>query len=533
MPNYLTSLLLVPLAGVVGVLVTPARLTELLRVVANVAAVALFLAAVPLWWTVNVGPGGAPFQLVERHLQAPGLGAAYVIGVDGFSALLILLMALAAALAVWSLPRPQLQGSPKSIYVGLLVLEVGLLGLFTALDMLLFFLSWLVVLAASVWLVRTEPDGERMSRRLLLWGGAASLLTLAGLLALYEFQQRTTGIYSFDVTAFQPLNAAPGTQAWILAALVLGFMLPSWLFPLFLWPGSKPGASTALGAVLAAGALSAGLCGLLRFALPFLPAAVKDYAPSIGLLCSIAVVGWAVAAFFQKEWKRILATAVGSQTTMVLLALFALNPVSVTGSLLQTINVGLCTAALILVVGMVDSRRQVSGLAPLGRRSAFPLLAIGFLVLVLASIGLPSLNTFIGARLIVRGLWRHDAIWTGAVVVAMALLAVRLLSAYRRAVLTVGSGSVPNDLTYREMTALLPVMGIAFWIGVHPEPFIARLTPSVNRVVLRVSPEFAAECDTTLTPEILSSSPGAQFLAAAPCGPDGAPLPEAAPDAPR
>jgi NADH-quinone oxidoreductase subunit M len=533
MSYSLTSLLLVPFAGLAALLLVPVRLTGVLRSVVNLAALTLFLAAVPLWWKVNVGPGGAPFQLVERHVNIPALGTGYVVGVDGFSALLILLTALAGALAAWSLPQHQGQGGgQKRVYAGLLALQAGLVGLCVALDMVLFFVCWLIVLGASVWLVRAESEGKTLSRRLLRCGGASTVLIGAGLLALYFLQPHTNGA-SFDVTTFQPLDAAPGGQAWILGTLLLGFMLPPCLFPFLMWrPIVKPVAASALRPSLAAGLLAMALCGLLRFALPFLPLAVRDYAPTIGLLCSIGVVAWAVATVLQKDWNRLLATAVSSQMTMVILSLFALNPVSVSGSLLQGLNTGLCAVAVLLVVAMAANRGR-SGVVRLGGlRSGLPLLAVGFLLTVLAFIGLPALNTFIGARLIVRGLWRHDAVWAGSVVLAMALIALRLLSAYRRTVQAADAGgTAPPDLTYREIATLLPVIGIAFWIGVHPEPFMARLTPSVNRVVLRVSPEFAAECDTTLTPEILASSPGAQFLAAAPCGPDGTPLPDATSDA--
>jgi NADH-quinone oxidoreductase subunit M len=285
--------------------------------------------------------------------------------------------------------------------------------------------------------------------------------------------------------------------------------------------------------ILAAVLLKMGTYGFIRFSLPILPEATRYFTPYVAFLCIVGIVYGALVALAQKDWKRLVAYSSVSHMAMVMLGMFALNPVGITGSIVQQLNHGISTGALFLLVGVVYERRHTRDISEYGGLSkVMPAYAAVFLLMTMSSIGLPTLNGFIGEFLILQGVFIHSKMWAAFAASGVVLGAAYMLYLYQRTMF----GKVENpknmslaDLSVREFATFAPLIALAVWIGLYPAPFLRRLDSSVQHVIARVSPQYnertaSANCVGTVTPEIAAATPGGQFLAAAPCGPDGKPL---------
>jgi NADH-quinone oxidoreductase subunit M len=284
--------------------------------------------------------------------------------------------------------------------------------------------------------------------------------------------------------------------------------------------------------ILAAVLLKMGTYGFIRFSLPILPEASRQFVPMMVTLCIIGIVYGALVALAQKDWKRLVAYSSVSHMAMVMLGMFALNPVGITGSIVQQLNHGISTGALFLLVGVVYERRHTREISEYGGLSkVMPAYAAVFLVMTMSSIGLPALNGFIGEFLILQGVFVASKLWAAFAACGVVLGAAYMLSLYQRTMF----GKVENpknekllDLSLREFATFAPLIALAVWIGIYPKPFLDRLKPSVDHVVARLSPEYdrlaSADCNPTPTPEVVAANAAGQFLAAAPCGPDGQPV---------
>jgi len=532
MSHYLSLLLFLPTAGALLLLCVPRRNEAAIKWLANGVAFAGLLLAAPLWFWYH--PKNPDFQLIDRVRWIPSIGAEYYLGVDGISTLLILLTSLIGFLAILSSWRAVTERITE-YYVTLLLLQTGLLGAFMSLDLLLFFLFWEVTLVPMFLMIGVWGSGNRRhsATRFFLHTLVGSAVLLLGILALYFHNHAVTGVYSFDITQLEKLSIPSNLQLWIFLAFFVGFAVTVPMLPFHTWlPDANTDAPTAGSVMLAAVLLKLSTYGFLRFSLPMLPDASRTFVPFIAALSIIGIVYGALVAFAQKEWKRLLVYLSVSQMAIVMLAMFALNPVAMTGSVLQQINHGISTGALFLLFGILCER---TGSLAVDDYSGFwkvmPAFATVFLVMTLSSIGLPALNGFVGESLVLRGVLKHSRIWAAFGAGGMVLAAACLLYLYRRSMF--GSpGAVRQaamaDLGVREWATLLPLIGLVVWIGLYPKPFLDRINLPVLKVAARVDPayagDFAAACDTTVTPELKAASPANQFLAAAPCGPDGQPL---------
>jgi NADH-quinone oxidoreductase subunit M len=534
MTYYLSLILFLPLVGALIVLLIPKQNEDAIRWVANLTAFAGFLVSVPLWFWYN--PQSTDFQFVERMSWIPSIGAEYFLGVDGFSVLLILLTTLMGFIAILS-SWTAITERVKEYYVFLLVLQTGMLGAFMALDFLLFFLFWEVMLVPMYFLIGIWGSANRLysAIKFFLYTLVGSVVMLLGILALYFYNHQVTGVYSFDVTLFHKLNIPADLQWWVFVAFFLGFAIKVPMFPFHTWlPDAHTDAPTAGSVILAAVLLKMGTYGFIRFSLPILPDATKVFTPFVAFLCIVGIVYGALVALAQKDWKRLVAYSSVSHMAMVMLGMFALNPVGITGSIVQQLNHGISTGALFLLVGVVYERRHTREISEYGGLSkVMPVYAAVFLFMTMSSIGLPTLNGFIGEFLILQGAFVKSIMWAAFAASGVVLGAAYMLYLYQRTMF----GKVENpkneklaDLSLREFATFAPLIVLAVWIGLYPKPFLDRLQTSVQHVVLRVSPEYTnayAECNPTPKPEQLASAAG-QFLAAAPCGPDGQPLTEPA-----
>jgi NADH-quinone oxidoreductase subunit M len=378
--------------------------------------------------------------------------------------------------------------------------------------------------------------------KFFLYTLVGSVVMLLGILALYFYNHTVTGVYTFDITQFHTLNVPPGLQWWIFLAFFLGFAIKVPMFPFHTWlPDAHTDAPTAGSVILAAVLLKMGTYGFIRFSLPILPDASRAFVPMMVVLSIVGIVYGALVAMAQRDWKRLVAYSSVSHMAMVMLGMFALNPVGITGSIVQQLNHGISTGALFLIVGIVYERRHTREISEYGGLSkVMPAFAAVFLIMTMSSIGLPTLNGFIGELLILQGVFVANKVWAAVAASGIVLGAAYMLYLYQRTMF----GKIENpknerlaDLNLREFATFAPLIALAVWIGLYPAPFLQRLNTSVAHVIARVNPEYgeknAANCDVTLPPpappQVARATPAAQFLSAAPCGPDGKPLDAATP----
>ena len=550
MTHYLSLILFTPLAGALVLLFVNKQNENAIKWIANIVAFVGFAISVPLWFWLN--PQSPDFQFVERAPWIPSIGAEYFLGIDGFAALLILLTTMMGSIAVlssWSAITERV----KEYYIFLLVLQTGMLGAFMALDFLLFFLFWEVMLVPMYFLIGIWGSSNRLysAIKFFLYTLVGSVVMLLGILALYFHGHTVTGVYSFDVTQYQGMNLPFDLQWWIFLSFFLGFAIKVPMFPFHTWlPDAHTDAPTAGSVILAAVLLKMGTYGFLRFSLPILPEASRHFVPMIVTLSAIGIVYGALVALAQKDWKRLVAYSSVSHMALVMLGMFALNPVGITGSIIQQLNHGISTGALFLIVGIVYERRHTREISEYGGLSkVMPVYAAVFLVMTMSSIGLPTLKGFIGEILILQGVFVANKAWAVIAASGIVLGAAYMLYLYQRTMF----GKVENpknetlaDLSGREFATFAPLIILAVWIGIYPKPFLDRISTSVNRVVARVSPQYAtalaADCVTPLPVASAAGTPAAAdprlmarnnadsanseapFLSALPCGPDGQPL---------
>jgi NADH-quinone oxidoreductase subunit M len=535
--HYLSIILFTPLVGALLLLFVNKQNEDAIKWIANITAFVGFVVSIPLWFWY--APQNPEFQFIERAPWIPSIGADYFLGVDGFSVLLILLTTMMGSIAIlssWSAITERV----KEYYIFLLVLQTGMLGAFISLDFLLFFLFWEVMLVPMYFLIGIWGSANRLysAIKFFLYTLVGSVVMLLGILALYFYNHTQTGVYTFDITQFQKLNLPFDLQWWIFLAFFLGFAIKVPMFPFHTWlPDAHTDAPTAGSVILAAVLLKMGTYGFIRFSLPILPEASRHFVPMIVVLSAIGIVYGALVALAQKDWKRLVAYSSVSHMALVMLGMFALNPVGITGSIVQQLNHGISTGALFLLVGVMYERRHTREISEYGGLSkVMPVYATVFLVMTMSSIGLPTLNGFIGELLILQGVFVANKIWAAIAASGIVLGAAYMLYLYQRTMF----GKLDNpknehllDLNAREFATFAPLIVLAVWIGLYPKPFLDRLNSSVARVIARVSPQYLpamlADCGLPPSPALIATNAAAQFLSAVPCGPDGKPLDPAAP----
>src|SRR3954451_17450746 len=534
MNHYLSIILFTPLVGALLLLLVNKQNENAIRWIANVTAFVGFLISVPLWFWYN--PQGPEFQFQERLPWIPSIGAEYFIGIDGLSTLLILLTTMMGCIAILS-SWNAITERVKEYYIFLLVLQSGMLGAFMALDFMLFFLFWEVMLVPMYFLIGIWGSANRLysAIKFFLYTLVGSVIMLLGILALYFAYHTATGIYTFDITQYRAFAFAPNLQWWVFLAFFCGFAVKVPMFPLHTWlPDAHTDAPTAGSVILAAVMLKMGPYGFLRFSLPILPEGTRAFVPMMVILSIIGIVYGALVALAQKDWKRLVAYSSVAHMAMVMLGMFALTPVGLTGAIVQQLNHGISTGGLFLLVGVVYERRHTREISEYGGLSkVMPVYAAIFLVMTMSSIGLPTLNGFIGELLILQGVFIESKVWAAFAASGVVLGAAYMLYLYQRPMF----GKVDNpknerllDISNRELATFAPLLLLAVWMGLYPSPFLRRLETSVQHIVLRVSPQYAAkyaECNPTVTPERLAASgnPAAKFLAAVPCDANGNPVP--------
>ncbi len=474
-----------------------------------------FLLSIPLWFLYRTD--GAEFQFATKMDWIPSVGAQYIFGVDGFSILLILLTTLLGFISVYS-SFTAVTDRQKEYYIFLLLLQTGMLGVFMALDFILFYVFWEVMLVPMYFLIGVWGGPRRLyaAIKFFLYTLVGSLLMLVGILALYFYNAgglAAIGLAglgnapSFEIPIlYQMAPMLPaGLQFWVFLAFFVGFAIKVPMFPFHTWlPDAHVEAPTAGSVILAGVLLKMGTYGFVRLSMPLLPDATVKAVGWIGVLAIIAIVYGALVAMAQKDMKKLVAYSSVSHMGFIMLGMFALNEPGLRGSILQMLNHGVSTGALFLLVGIVYERRHNRMIAEYGGLAkVMPLYATFFLVITLSSIGLPTLNGFIGEFLILIGAFNHSWVWALFAASGIVLGAAYMLWMYQRVFfgeLTNDKNKELPDLNFREQWTLIPLIILAFWIGLYPKPFLRMMAPTVDRVLERVA--VAMPDDQSATTEV-------------------------------
>src|SRR6202051_3315813 len=511
--HILSVILFTPLVGALLLLLVPRESENMHRVLGNLFGLLGLVISLPLLWRFSVSTPG--YQFRETADWIPSIGAHYSLGIDGISYLLVMLTTFLGAISIlssWSAIKLR----RKEYYILFLLLQVGMLGVFMALDFFLFYMFWEVMLVPMYFLIGIWGSDRRLysAIKFFLYTLVGSVIMLLGILALYFYNYSVTHVYSFDITRFQQLNVPYNLQWWVFLAFFLGFAVKVPMFPFHTWlPDAHTDAPTAGSVILAAVLLKMGTYGFIRFSLPILPDASRQFVPMVVLLSIIGIVYGGPVALAQKDWKRLVAYSSVSHMAMVMLGMFALNPVGITGSIVQQLNHGISTGALFLIVGIVYERRHTREISEYGGLSkVMPVFAAIFLIMTMSSIGLPTLNGFIGELMILQGAFVANKVWAAFAASGVVLGAAYMLYLYQRTMF----GKIENpknerllDLNHREFATFAPLLVLAVWMGLYPAPFLRRLDPSVQHVIARVSPQYAtkntaADCTTSPpTPDVV------------------------------
>ena len=497
MDHILSIVLWTPLAGLIVLLFIPSSNARAIKLWANIASFLGFVVCLPLVFQYDPTQD---YQFVEKASWIPSVGASYHLGIDGFSLLLVVLTGLLGFLSIlssWSAIETRL----KEYYAYFLLLQVGMLGVFMALDFLLFFVFWELILVPMYFIIAIWGGPRRVysAIKFVIFTLVGSILMLLGILTMFYQHYVATGVLTFDITALIETPMEPAMQWWVFWALFVGFAVKVPMFPVHTWlPDAHTEAPTAGSVILAAVLLKMGTYGLLRFSLPLLPDAAKDpgVIQVVSVLSIIAIVYGALVCLMQKDWKKLVAYSSVSHMGFCTLGIIALNPAGIAGSIIQQINHGVSTGMLFLIVGVVYERRHTRMIGDYsGLFRVMPVFTVVFLIAALSSMGMPPLNGWIGEITILRGAYEVSLGWAFAIVLGIALGAAYLLWLFQRTML--GEVNEPNkklvDLNTREVAYFAPLLVLVFWIGLYPKPFFDIIDRPVAQIVERVQPGYYAQ----------------------------------------
>ena len=494
-PAVLTVLVLIPAAGAVLLLALPRTRPDLFKLVALL--VSTLPAALAVWMLAEFDAGSAAsYQFWDRYDWISGWGVSWQVGVDGLSLFLVVMTALIFPLAIVGVDA---EHSPKPYYGWMLLLEAGCLGTFVALDLIMFFVFFEIVLVPMYFLIGGWGHGRRAYAAIkfflfTMFGSALMLVAIVALAFLHS--SASGGAVTFDLVALAESQVlATNTARWLFLAFALAFAVKVPLFPVHTWlPDAHTNAPTAGSVILAAVMLKLGTYGLVRFGLYLFPEASVYFAPLMVTLGVVGIVYGAIAAAMQRDLKRLVAYSSVAHLGFIVIGTFAINTEGLTGGVLQMVNHGVSTGALFLLVGMIYERRHTREISELGGlQKPAPVLAAVFTVVMLSSVGLPGLNGFVGELLVLVGAFNAHRWWAVVAAAGVILAAVYLLWAYQRVFHGPASGANAEmpDLRWREGLVLAPFLAAIVFMGVYPKPVIERIEPAVDAIVAHVEHNVA------------------------------------------
>jgi NADH-quinone oxidoreductase subunit M len=489
-----------PLAGAILVGLIPKGNDEAIRWAALGVTVAAFITSLGV--LANFESGNPDLQISSELRWIPEWGVGYITGIDGISLWMVLLTTFLMPLGV--LASFSITTRVKPYFVFLLALETGMLGVFSSLDMFLFYLFWEATLVPLYFLIGMWGYGGRLyaAMKFFLFTLIGSLLMLVAILFLYFNAQADP---TFDYRALLGTELAIDTQRLLFLAFFASFAVKVPLVPLHTWlPDAHTEAPTAGSVMLAGVLLKMGAYGLIRFGIPLFPDAARELVPLIMTLAIIGIVYGAVVAAMQRDLKRLIAYSSIAHLGFVVLGIFVGSLQGMSGGILQMVSHGLSTGALFMLVGALYDRRHTRLIADFGGLAgSMPVFSGIFLFVALSSLGLPGLNGFVGEFLVLLGTFFTYRWWVVPAAFGVVLAAVYLLWAYQRVFhgpLTIDANRGLPDMNSREIAMLAPVMALIVLIGVYPQPFLDRINPAAEKVVRQLN-------ESTVDPGTVAEGP--------------------------
>jgi NADH-quinone oxidoreductase subunit M len=481
----LHALILLPLVGVVPVLLGGERAA---KATALVVTTLEFILSVGLWWALE--PGQGALQLVTNVPWIPTWGISYRVGIDGISLVMVLLTTVLMPLSVLA-SWHYITSRERGFYALMLTLLTGLVGVFIALDLFLFYVFFEVMLIPMYFIIGIWGGTNRLyaAIKFFVYTMTGSLLMLVAILVMVWKVQSATGLLSFSYDhLLANASAVGGAAPWLFAAFALAFAIKVPIFPFHTWlPDAHVEAPTAGSVLLAGVMLKIGTYGFLRFAVPFFPQVALS--PFVShLMVTLAVVGiiyGALVALVQPDIKKLVAYSSVSHLGFVMLGIWGNTMQSVQGALMVMISHGFSTGALFLLIGMLYERRHTRLIEDYGGIArVVPIFSLILTVVALSSIGLPGLNGFIGEFLVLLGSFTAFPWATGVATTGVIFAAAYLLWALQRMIfnrLDDRENEHLTDLTPRELAVMLPLVAGIVWLGLYPAPVLERMEPATRR----------------------------------------------------
>lgn len=491
---FLSVITFLPLLGGIALLLFPKNQLSAIRWTAlSVAVVNLLLALLLLlvYSQSNISATfNGTFLFTEKLTWISVLGINYSLGVDGISVLLLVLTALLTPICILSSFR--IERKVKNYMAFMLLLECGIIGVFLATNLFLFYIFWELMLIPAYFLVGSWGGERRIyaAFKFVLYTSVGSLLMLAGVIAIgYYHQQAAGGAYTLELSSLLNTKLDSSVQFWLFLAFAAAFAVKVPFVPFHSWlPDAYSEAPAPVTAMLAGAMSKTGAYGFLRFCIPLFPQAAHTLAPLFSILAVIAILYCALLALVQNDMKRLLGYSSISHLGIIMLGMFAFNTQGVEGSVLQMVNHGITTAALFLIVDIIEQRTGTRRISDFGGMAVrVPILATVMLIVALSSLGLPGLNNFAGEFLALLGVFRSSVVFGilgTAVVIPAAWYLIRFFQGVMegsRNTEAAGTRRRPSlsDINLREFISLAPLLALIFYIGLQPLPFTAILEPSV------------------------------------------------------
>jgi NADH-quinone oxidoreductase subunit M len=486
----LTVLILLPFAAAIVVALLPSRRKELFLPVGIALSLLPVALAGYLFFVFKTGEAG--FQFVEEVPWYAPWGISWHVGVDGISLLMIVLTGILMPVSLAA--STSISKRMKQFVVFNLILEGGLMGVFLSLDMFMFFVFFEVILIPMYFIIGVWGSERRIyaAVKFFLFTATGSALMLAGIISMaLMYAHQNGGTISFDYLGWLTLQMPLHTEMWLFAAFAVAFAIKVPMFPFHTWlPDAHVEAPTAGSVMLAGVLLKMGTYGLLRFNLGLFPQATLKFVPLMAVLAVIGIVYGAAVAIVQPNLKKLVAYSSVSHLGFIVLGIFALTSQGLEGGVVQMFNHGVTTGALFLLVGMIYERRHTKEISDFGGiQKVMPIFAGFFLFTAFASIGLPSLNGFIGEFLILMGSFLTLKWYAIVAASGVILAAVYLLWAYERVFtgpITKPENEKLFDLDAREKTILAVLAAFMLLIGLYPKIALDRIGPSTEAVLDRI-----------------------------------------------